>query len=65
MALKSIGGAWIKHGKKGEFLSFKLNQPMEEGSTFMGFRITDKKNLKQPDWNLVVSVDDDTDDKPF
>lgn len=63
MALKSIGGAWIKQGKKGEFLSFKLNEDMPKDSTFIGFRNTDKKNPKQPDWSLMVSVEDD--DKPF
>ena len=51
------GGAWIKEGKKGKFMSGQMTFSYNGHSvttTFLAFR-NEKKTGQQPDYNILVT----------
>jgi len=63
MSLKTIGGLWIKEGKKGKFFSGNITlnygTPEEIKLNIMIFKNDKKEKENQPEYKIVTKVDDE------
>jgi len=59
MALKRVGGMWIKQSKSGnKYISISLNLEKDKVINLVAFQNTRKKNKKYPDYEVFIRIEE-------
>lgn len=59
MALRKVGGLWLKDGAKGKFFSGQLREALPAGTNILIFKNNRKQpGEKFPDYEINVAEDD-------
>lgn len=56
--LVRISGLWIKEGRHGQYFAGKTDQDIPSGSRIIIFHNTKKTREAEPDFTLMISVDE-------
>ena len=58
MGIKKVSGLWLKDGKNGKYMSGDVKDPIPAGSKLMVFKNDRKRDDRDPDYTLNISIDD-------